>query len=93
VFRSLCVFQQDIETREWVMGRSLLLLAARRRCVRPMSHQIPRLLIVVTVKTQQLPVAAVMRIVFVAVIGFGLTGASDNITFKLSLSRDLNGKK
>ncbi|MGE5243685.1 MAG: hypothetical protein ACM3SQ_05620 [Betaproteobacteria bacterium] len=26
-------------------------------------------------------------------IGFGLTGASDNVTFKLILSRDLNGRK
>jgi hypothetical protein len=85
VVRLPCVFQQDIETHEWVIGRSLLVLAARRRRVRPISHQIPRVLIVVTVKTQQLPVAAVMRIVFDAGIGFGLAGASDNINFKLSL--------
>jgi len=66
--RSLFIFQQGIETREWVVRRNLLLRAARRRFVRPISHQMPRVLIVVTVKTQQLPVAAVRRIVFVVVI-------------------------
>ena len=36
--RSLSVFQQDIKTREWVVGRSLLLHAARRWSLRPISH-------------------------------------------------------
>ena len=44
------------------------MLAAWRRLVIPFRIQIPRVLIVMTVETQQLPVAAVRRIVIVVVI-------------------------
>ena len=66
--RSLFVFQQDIKTREWVVGRSLFLHAARCRSVRPISHCMARVFIVVTVKTQQLPIAAIGRVIIVIVI-------------------------
>ena len=50
------------------MGGRRLLLAARRRFVIPFLIQISRVLIVVTVETQQLPVATVGRIVIVVVV-------------------------
>ena len=50
------------------MGEIWFLLAARRFLVIPFLIQISRMFIVVTVKTQKLPVAAVRRIVIVVVV-------------------------
>ena len=49
-------------------GRRSILLPARRRLTRRVSHLIPLVLIVVTVETEQLPVAPVGRIVVVVVV-------------------------
>ena len=49
-------------------GRRSILLPARRRLTRWVSHLISLVLIVVTVETQQLPVAPVGRIVVVVVV-------------------------
>jgi hypothetical protein len=49
-------------------GRRSILLPARRRLTRRVSHLISLVLIVVTVETQQLPVAPVERIVVVVVV-------------------------
>jgi len=53
---------------KWLKGRRLLWLPARRRLTRRVSHLIPLVLIVVTVETQQLPVASVGWIVIVVVV-------------------------
>jgi len=50
-----------------VAGRRRLLAASRRSAI-PFRHLIPGVLVFVTVDTQQLPVAAVRRIVVVVVI-------------------------
>ena len=49
-------------------GRRSILLSARRRLTRRVSHLIPLVLIVVAVETQQLPVVPVGRIVVVVVV-------------------------
>src|SRR5512146_246598 len=49
-------------------GRRSILLPARRRLTRCVSHLIPLVLIVVTVETQQLPVAAVEGIVVMIMV-------------------------
>ena len=49
-------------------GRRSILLSARRRIAGRMSHLIPLVLIVVTVKTEQLPVASVGWIIVVVVV-------------------------
>ena len=49
-------------------GRRPILLPARRRLTRRVSHLIPLVLIIVTVETEQLPVAPVGRIVVVVVV-------------------------
>ena len=64
----LFVLQQGREISERPVGRKWLLRAARRRPVTPLRIQIPRVLIVVTVETQQFPVVAIRRIVIVVVI-------------------------
>ena len=64
----LCVALQHIrKTGERLVGRRGVLFARRQRpiCV---SHLMPLVLIVVTVETQQLPVAPVGRIVVVVVV-------------------------
>jgi hypothetical protein len=50
------------------MGRRRLLLATRRHLAIPFRYLVPRVLIIVTVKAQQLPVVTVRRIVIVVVI-------------------------
>jgi hypothetical protein len=64
----LFILQQSIKTSERLEGGRWLLLASRQHFIIPFPIQIPRVLIVVTVKTQQFPVAAVRRIVIVVVI-------------------------
>ena len=64
----LFILQQSIKTSERLEGRGWLLLASRQRFIMPFLIQIPLVLIVVTVETQQFPVAAVRRIVVVVVI-------------------------
>ncbi len=49
-------------------GRRLILLPPRRRFIRLISCLIPLVLIVVTVETEQLPVAPVGRIIVVVVV-------------------------
>ena len=49
-------------------GRRSILLPARRRLTRRVSHLIPLVLIVVAVETEQLPVAPIGRIVVVVVV-------------------------
>ena len=46
----------------------MVLLPARRRFIRRISYLIPLMLIVVTVETEQLPVAPVGRIIVVVVV-------------------------
>jgi len=65
---TLFVFQQILQTRERLVVVMQLLPAGRRRFVIPFRNLIPRMLIVVTVDTQQFPVAAVRRIVIVVMI-------------------------
>jgi len=62
------VFQQGIEAGKRPVGSRRLLLAARLRLVVPFLFQVLRVLMVVAVDTQQLPVAAVGGIVVVVVI-------------------------
>lgn len=64
----LFILQQILQVRERLVVATRLLPAGRRLCVIPFRNLIPRMLIVVTVDTQQLPVAAVRRIVIVVVI-------------------------
>ena len=64
----LFILQQSIKTSECPEGRGWLLLASRRRFVMPFLIHIPLVLIVMAIKTQQFPVAAVRRIVVVVVI-------------------------
>ena len=64
----LFVLQQILQASERPVAGTRLLPACRRRFVIPFRNLIPRMLIVVTVDTQQLPVAAVRRIVIVVVI-------------------------
>jgi hypothetical protein len=61
-------FEQVREMGEGPEGRRSILLTARRHLSRRVSHLIPLVLIVVTVETQQLPVAPVGRIVVVVVV-------------------------
>ncbi len=49
-------------------GRWSILLSARCRLIRGCSHVIPLMLIVVTIETEQLPVAPVWRIIVVVVV-------------------------
>ena len=60
--------EQVLELGEGREGRRSILLPARRRLTRWVSHLISLVLIVVTVETQQLPVASVGRIVVVVVV-------------------------
>ena len=64
----LFILQQSIKTSERLEGRGWLLIVSRRHFIMPFLIQIPLVLIVVAVKTQQFPVAAVRRIVIVVVI-------------------------
>jgi hypothetical protein len=64
----LFILQQSIKTSERPEGGGWLLPVSRQRFIIPFLIQIPRVLIVVTVKTQQFPIAAVRRIVIVVVI-------------------------
>jgi hypothetical protein len=67
-YQLLFILQQSIETGERPVGRRRLLLATRRHLAIPFRYLVPRVLIVVTVEAQQLPVAAVGRIIIVVVI-------------------------
>jgi hypothetical protein len=60
--------EQVGELGEGRKGRRSILLPARRRLTRRVSHLIPLVLIVVAVETEQLPVAPVGRIVVVVVV-------------------------
>ena len=64
----LFVLQQIFQTSERLVTVARLLPAGRCRFVIPICNLMPRMFIVVTVDTQQLPVAAVRRIVIVVVI-------------------------
>jgi hypothetical protein len=61
-------FQQIFQTRKRFVSVTRLLPAGRRCFVIPFSDLMPGVFIVVTVDTQQLPVAAVRRVVIVVVI-------------------------
>src|SRR5262249_4801146 len=63
--RSLLLFQQRFEVREWAIGRPL---AGRARSARARLCEVALVLVLVTVGAQQFPVAAVGRIVVVIVI-------------------------
>lgn len=63
------VFQQPLEDRErFVVVMRRPLFTGRRRFVIPLGNLIPRMFVFVTVDAQELPVAAVRRIVIVVVI-------------------------
>jgi hypothetical protein len=64
----LFVLQQGSEAGEWFKGAQWLLIAARRHVVIPFSIQGPRVLVVVTVEAQELPVASVRRIVMMIMV-------------------------
>ena len=65
----LCVaLQQILEIGEWPVGRRWLLLLARRYRTIRVSNLVPCVLIVVTVETQQLPVAPIGGIVVMVVV-------------------------
>jgi hypothetical protein len=61
-------FQQIFQTRKRFVSVTPLLPAGGRCTVIPFSDLMPRMFVVVTVDTQQLPVAAVRRVVIVVVI-------------------------
>jgi hypothetical protein len=65
---SLLVLQQGLETSERPVGRRRLLLTVCRRLGIPFLIQIPGVLIVMTIETQQFPIAAVGGIIIVVVI-------------------------
>ena len=62
------VLQQILQICERHVAGTWLLHVVRRCFVIPFGHLVPRMLIFVTVDTQQLPVAAVRRVVIVVVI-------------------------
>ena len=64
----LFVLQQILQARERLVSVTPLLPAGRRCFVIPFSDLMPGMFIVVTVDTQQFPVAAVRRIIIVVVI-------------------------
>src|SRR6267143_1591931 len=66
--RLFVAFEQVSEVGKGREGRRSILLPARRRLTRCVSHLIPLVLIVVAVETEQLPVAPVGRIVVVVVV-------------------------
>ena len=68
ISRLLPFLQQGLQSSEWPIGRRWVLFSARRRLAVPFFLQIPRVLIVMTVETQEFPVAAVRRVVVVVVI-------------------------
>jgi len=64
----LFALQQSLEISERSVGGQWLFLATRGLLAIPFRIQIPRVLIVVTIETQQLPVAPVGRIVIVVMV-------------------------
>ena len=63
------LLEQISEIGERLVGGRWLFLAARRRLITVLiRHKIPGVLVVVTIQTQQLPVAAVGRVVVVVVV-------------------------
>ena len=64
----LFTFQQCIEIRKRPVNTRIFFLAARALIVIPFGGQVSRVFLVVTVNTQQLPVAPVGRIVVVVVV-------------------------
>ena len=76
----LFVLQQILQARERLVSVAPLLPAGGRCFVIPFSDLMPGMFIVVTVDTQQLPVAAVRRIVIVVVILVMDCEFSDSLT-------------